>query len=164
MSDGIDPELFREAMRRTAASVAIVTTDGPAGAAGLTVSSLCSLSMTPPALIFCIAKTSRTLSAITANGVFAANFLSDDQSFIADVFAGLVGDFAERRFSVGRWSTIATGSPALDAALCTFDCRVTQTFDVNTHRIVIGNVLRVSLEGSGPLIFSRRRYWRLTAA
>lgn len=164
MTGAIDPELFRQAMRRTAASVAVVTTDGPAGPAGLTVSSLCSLSITPPALIFCVSTTSRTLSTLTTNGVFAANFLSEDQSLIADVFAGLSPEFAERRFAVGTWSSIATGSPVLVGALCTFDCRVNQTFEVNTHRVVIGEVIHVSSADAEPLVFSDRKYWRLAVA
>ena len=164
MSDAVDPDLFRQAMRRTAASVAVVTTDGPAGPAGLTVSSLCSLSITPPSLIFCADKTSRTLSALMANGVFAANFLSEEQQLIADVFAGLLPDFADRRFAAGSWSPLVTGSPALVGALCTFDCRVTQTFDAETHTIVTGAVLHVRSAGAEPLVFSHRRYWRLSAA
>lgn len=164
MSDAVDPELFRQAMRRIAASVAVITTDGPAGPAGLTVSSLCSLSMTPPSLVFCVNKTSRTLSALATNNVFAANFLSDDQQLIADVFAGLVPELAARRFAVGAWSSILTGSPTLEGALCTFDCQINQTFETITHQIVIGEVLHVATSPANPLVFSRRRYWRLAAA
>lgn len=164
MTAALDPELFRQAMRRTAASVAIVTTDGPAGPAGLTVSSLCSLSITPPALIFCVSKASRTLPVLTANGVFAASVLADDQSMIADVFAGLSPEFAERRFAVGTWTSIVTGSPVLAGALCTFDCRVNHAFDINTHRVVIGEVLHVASAEAEPLVFSDRKYWRLAVA
>lgn len=164
MTGSVDPDLFRQAMRRTAASVAIVTTDGPAGPAGLTVSSLCSLSITPPAMIFCVSKASRTLSTLMANGVFAASVLADDQSLIADVFAGLSPEFAERRFAVGSWTSLVTGAPALVGALCTFDCRLNHTFDINTHRVVIGEVVHIATADADPLVFSDRKYWRLAVA
>ena len=47
---------FLAAMRRLAAGVAVVTTNGPAGKAGLTVSSLSSLTADPPAVLVCIAR------------------------------------------------------------------------------------------------------------
>ena len=62
----IDPAQFREAMGRTASGVTVVTSDGAAGRVGVTVSSLCSLSMDPPSVLFCIHRDSRTLPAILA--------------------------------------------------------------------------------------------------
>jgi flavin reductase (DIM6/NTAB) family NADH-FMN oxidoreductase RutF len=61
MSVGVDR--LREAMGRTAAGVTVVTTDGPAGRAGLTVSSPCSLSLEPASILFCVHAGSRRLAA-----------------------------------------------------------------------------------------------------
>lgn len=163
MTDHVDPNLFRQAMRLTAASVAVVSTDGSSGRAGLTVSSLCSLSVEPPALIFCVNRASRSLGALMENGVFAANFLANGQSRIADVFAGIAPEFAQDRFAIGDWRTLVTGAPVLGGALCNFDCRIAQTFEFSTHRIVVGDVLAVLSGSTEPLIFSDRRYHRLSA-
>ena len=71
-------EQFRESMRRTASGVAILTTDGSAGRAGLTVSTFCSLSMEPPSVIACVHQDNRALQILLANGVFAASVLATD--------------------------------------------------------------------------------------
>jgi flavin reductase (DIM6/NTAB) family NADH-FMN oxidoreductase RutF len=63
----------RDAMRRTASGVAVLATDGPGGLAGLTVSTLCSLSLEPPSVIACIHGDSRTVQPVLANAVFSAS-------------------------------------------------------------------------------------------
>lgn len=163
MIDFADPDRFREAMRLTASGVAVVSTEGPAGPAGLTVSSLCSLSMEPPALIFCVNRSGRALRPLLENGVFAANFLHVEQTDLADAFAGRAPHLSDDRFSLGRWRTMVTGAPVLCDALCAFDCRVSRTFDVSTHCIVVGDVLAVASTLSEPLVFSDRRYRSLAA-
>ncbi|MCK0197286.1 flavin reductase family protein [Ancylobacter sp. 6x-1] len=159
----IDPALFREAMGRTAAGVTVVTTDGEAGRAGLTVSSLCSLSMEPPSVLFCVHRDSRSLPALIANGVFAANILGHEQHRIADSFAGLIPELRDDRFAAGEWDIRETGSPLLVGALCRFDCRIAGLFDFGTHRIVAGEVVAVETHAEEPLVYSRRAYRRLSA-
>ena len=46
--------LFRDGMSRIAATVHLITTDGPAGRAGLTATAVTSLSADPPMLLVCI--------------------------------------------------------------------------------------------------------------
>lgn len=154
---------FRDAMRCTASGVAVLTTDGPAGRAGVTVSTLCSLSLEPPSVIACIHQASGTLPAILANGAFAANVLAEDQQHVAEVFAGRVANVRDDRFAAGSWGSLATGSPVLEGALATFDCRVAKTFDFGSHRILIGEVVDVALQQATPLIYSDRAFRRLTA-
>ena len=93
-------ERFREAMRRTASGVAVLTTDGEAGRAGVTISTLCSLSMEPPSVIACVHQDSSALEALLANRVFAANALTDDQSRVAHAFAGQIPELRDDRFPV----------------------------------------------------------------
>jgi flavin reductase (DIM6/NTAB) family NADH-FMN oxidoreductase RutF len=159
----VDVDAFRDAMRMTASGVAVVTTDGEAGRAGVTVSSLCSLSMEPPSVVFSIHRDSRHLEKLLANGVFVANILSDTQERVANSFAGLVPELRENRFLAGDWSELLTGAPALDGALCNFDCRVASVFDFGSHRIVAGEVLNVRNQAALPLIFSDRTFRRLAA-
>lgn len=162
--DAVAVDEFRDAMRTTASGVAVVTTDGEAGRAGVTVSSLCSLSMAPPSVVFSIHRDNRGLALLLANGVFVANVLSDAQERVASSFAGLVPELRDNRFLAGEWSELLTGAPALDGALCNFDCRVASLFDFGSHRIVTGEVLNVRKQASLPLIFCDRTFRRLAAA
>lgn len=163
MTQGI-ADRFRETMRRTASGVAILTTDGAAGRAGITVSTLCSLSMEPPSVVACVHRDNRALETIMRNGVFAANVLSDDQEDVAKAFAGMIPEFREDRFASGRWQQLATGAPALHGALAAFDCKTASTFDFGTHRILIGEVVDIVSNEGNPLLFADRNFRRLLAA
>jgi flavin reductase (DIM6/NTAB) family NADH-FMN oxidoreductase RutF len=150
---------FRDAMRRTASGVTVVTTDGPGGRGGLTVSTLCSLSLEPCSVIACVNLQSATLAAIRENGVFAASILADHQAAVAEAFAG--GAPAEQRFGFGDWHPVLTGSPVLEGALASFDCRLVDTHDFGSHCIIIGEVHATMHSDAQPLIHAQRRYHRL---
>jgi cob(II)yrinic acid a,c-diamide reductase len=155
---------FRDAMRRTASGVAILTTDGPAGRAGVTISTLCSLSMEPLSVIACVHQDASALETVLANGVFAANALTGDQSRVARAFAGQIPELRENRFGAGTWRTLATGAPVLDGALASFDCRIAEAFTFGTHRILVGEVVEVVDRAGGPLVFSDRSFRQLADA
>ena len=155
---------FRDAMRRTASGVAVLASDGPAGRVGLTVSTLCSLSLEPPSVIACVHRGSTALPAILENGVFTANVLCHGQAGVAEAFAGQAAAWRDDRFRSAAWSALATGAPALEGALATFDCRVSTTFEFGSHTIVIGEVVDVTLGGDEPLVYSDRAFRRLEAA
>ena len=83
-------DLFIEGMSHAASTVNIVTTDGPAGRAGVTVSAMCSVTADAPTLLVCVHQKSAACEAILANGVFCVNVLRDDQALISDTFAGRI--------------------------------------------------------------------------
>jgi flavin reductase (DIM6/NTAB) family NADH-FMN oxidoreductase RutF len=149
-------------MRRTASGVAVLATDGPAGRSGLTVSTLCSLSMEPPSVIVCIHRNSRSLPVILKNAVFTANALAEDQARIARGFAGQMPELREDRFAVGTWNTLSTGAPALVDAAAAFDCRVSAIFDYGSHRIIVGEVMDLIMGETNPLVHSNRTFYPLS--
>lgn len=155
---------FRDAMRRTASGVAVIATDGPAGRYGVTVSTLCSLSMEPPSVIACVHRNSGALPRILENGVFAANVLAEHQARVAETFAGQIAELRDDRFASGRWALLKTGAPVLEGALASFDCRVATTVDFGSHRIIIGEVVEIAVAETAPLIYSDRAFRQLAAA
>lgn len=161
MNAPIKPEDFREAMRLTASGVAVLTTHGEAGRAGVTVSTFQSFSMDPPSVLACIHCESRNLETILKNGNFAANVLSADQEDMARIFAGGTPELRAQAFATDRWHVLATGAPVLRGALCSFDCRLADVFAFASHRIIIGAVQAVEIAGSEPLLYSDRAYRRL---
>ncbi len=158
------PELrqqFLAGMSNAAATVNVVTTDGPAGRFGVTVSAMASVSAdTPkPTLLVCVHNKSSAAAAILANGVFCVNVLRDDQSYISDTFAGRIKTADGDKFSCAHWVNDITGSPRVIDPLVGFGCRVTHSELIGTHHVVFGAVEEIFTAGSGsPLIYANRAY------
>lgn len=148
---------FRGAMRTTISGVAVITTDGPSGRSGITVSSMCSLSFEPPSVMACIHKNSRVLPVIQSNGVFVANVLSQDQSDLARIFSNRVVTDSDR-FKHGKWKQAQSGAPALQSATASFDCRLVRSFEFGSHRILVGEVLEVLAPMKPPLIYTNGEF------
>lgn len=159
-------DAFLEGMSRAAATVSVITTDGPAGRAGLTVSAMASVSAdTPtPALLVCVHHRSTAAEAIQTNGVFCVNVLRSDQVAIADTFAGRIRTPSGDKFDCARWRTLETGAPVLETPLVAFDCRLMMHFRYGTHWIFIGELEAVALpDGGPPLVYANRTYNRPVA-
>lgn len=153
-------EQFIEAMSAVSHSVSVVTTSGPAGKLGVTVSAFASLSANPPLLLCCINQISPTAEAIRHNGVFALNVLSSEQRHVSETFAGMGEDGQAKAFdfSCAQWSEIATGSPILRQGVSSFDCRVKEISVHGTHLLIIGAVTAAILNEGEPLLYWSRQY------
>jgi flavin reductase len=159
LGHGLDPARFRDAMSRVAAAVHIVTTDGPAGLAGITATSVASITDEPPMMLFCINKTSPSAARMIENGVFCINTLAPPHAALADIFAGRTGHYLDERFAAGEWTKLATGAPVFRRAAAAFDCRLVEAKSVITHFVMIGAVEASDFgpEG-GNLSYAHRKY------
>jgi flavin reductase (DIM6/NTAB) family NADH-FMN oxidoreductase RutF len=152
-------DLFLEGMSHAAATVSIVTTDGAAGRAGVTVSAMCSVTADAPTLLVCVHHLSAAAEAIRENGVFCVNVLRDDQALISDTFAGRFKTPGGDKFECADWQMLATGAPALMHPLAAFDCRLMQQFQFGTHFIFIGEIADIAVTDTGSaLIYANRAY------
>ena len=149
---------FLEGMSHAASTVSVVTTDGAAGRAGVTVSAMCSVSADPPSLLVCVHHMSRSADVIRDNGVLCVNVLRDDQAWLSDVFAGRIAAHEGDRFAVGDWHRAPSGAPALGDALVTFDCSVEQDFRFGSHRLFVATVNAAEVRGGNPLVYANRAY------
>lgn len=155
----IDPGRFREAMSRVAGAVHLVTTAGPAGLGGITATSVASITVEPPMMLFCINKTSPSAQRMIDNKVFCINTLVGADQALSDIFAGRTDQHLEARFTSGAWTKLATGAPVLTSALAAFDCRFVEAKDVSTHLIMIGIVEAVEIASGGDaLLYAHRKY------
>ncbi|MCS0503168.1 LysR substrate-binding domain-containing protein [Ancylobacter mangrovi] len=152
---------FLAGMSFAACTVNIVTTDGPAGRYGLTVSAMTSVSAdtATPTLLICVNSNSAAAQAIIDNGVFCVNVLRDDQFYISECFASRVKTEDGDKFSCGDWGRGATGAPRLIDSLVTFECRVMSSQRVGSHLVVFGSVDTIfSADEGSPLIYAKRAY------
>jgi len=83
-------QAFVEGMARAATFVSVITTDGPGGRHGVTVSSMTSVSVDgeAPSLLVCIHHQSPAAAAILQNRAFCANLLNAGQQVHSDIFSG----------------------------------------------------------------------------
>jgi len=156
-------EDFLHGMSRSAATVSVVTTDGPGGRAGVTVSAVTSVSADGPAptMLACVNASSSAAGPILENGCFAINVLHEDQQDLADVFASRVDAPGGDKFNASAYAPLETGAPLLESALVSFDCTVSSAERVSTHWVLIGAVQAVRMRDDGaPLIYGMRRYLR----
>jgi flavin reductase (DIM6/NTAB) family NADH-FMN oxidoreductase RutF len=150
---------FLRGMAQTACTVNVITTDGPAGRHGVTVSAMASVSADGPSpvLLVCVHHLSPAAAAIAANGVFCVNVLRADQAVVSDHFAGRVK--AEDRFICADWVAGPTGAPRLADPLAAFECRVMLNQRIGTHHVFYGAVEGTHFGAAGaPLIYAARAY------
>jgi flavin reductase (DIM6/NTAB) family NADH-FMN oxidoreductase RutF len=168
MDGGPDADLrarFLGGMSLAAATVNIVTTDGPGGRVGVTVSAMSSVSADTekPTLLVCVHHMSPAAAAILENRVFCVNVLRDDQSYISDTFAGRFSAQVADKFECTQWATQITGAPRVADPLVAFDCRVVSHDRVGTHYVFFGEVEDIfSGERGSPLIYANRAYGATT--
>jgi flavin reductase (DIM6/NTAB) family NADH-FMN oxidoreductase RutF len=136
---------FRGAMRQLAGGVSVVTVGRGSDISGMTVTSVSSLSVDPPALIVSVGRTASSLPLLKRYGFFGVNILTPDQLDIAERFAGKDGVSGADRFAGAGWITRASGVPLLVGALAAIDCGVEEVIERHSHAIVIGRVLDVAI-------------------
>lgn len=158
VSETISTQAFLEAMRNVAASVTVVTTDGPAGRFGATVSSFTSVSVAPPTVLACLARESRVAAALRINGRFAVNVLSTSMEALAHRFAGRDDVTVADRFEGVDWHD--GGQPVIAGATALV-CRVETVTAVATHDVCFGLVEAVHAGGHPPLAYLDRTFSRV---
>jgi 3-hydroxy-9,10-secoandrosta-1,3,5(10)-triene-9,17-dione monooxygenase reductase component len=125
--------------------VTVITGLSPSGEpVGLTVSSLTSVSLAPPLVLFCPAVTSRAWTAARERGLFAVNILGRQHGELAVRFSG-PGD----RFAGSRTLQTDEGIPVLADALTVLVCDVRDQHPAGDHTVVLGRVRAVHALRSG---------------
>lgn len=160
-----DPaRVFRDTIGRFATGVAIVTTSGPDGPAGMTTNAVSSLSLDPLLLVVCFETRSRTLEVVRESRRFAVNVLRAEDEALATVFASKrIGPEKFEALTEHSWRE-AHGAPVLDRALAWITCELRELRPGGDHEIGIGAVLGTGTgEDGDPLVFHRGRYTTIAA-
>jgi 3,4-dihydroxy-2-butanone 4-phosphate synthase len=151
-------QLMREVMGHFATGVSVVTARESGGApVGTTANAISSVSLDPPLLLACLARSSETLAAIRGAGRFAVNVLTHEQRHHSDRFARK-GD-AVRSHEV-EFDDHDMGVPVLPGSLATIVCEVEAIHPAGDHEIVVGiaHHLEHREPGARPLLFYRGSY------
>jgi len=150
-------EALRQAMRRVASSVAVVTTRRDGVDHGMTVTAFSSVSLDPPMVLVVINTAASLHDPLTHGDGFCLNVLDAAQQDIAEAFARRGAGHS--RFAAGNWfRPQIDGEPApalvLEGAQAWAQCAVDMVVTAGTHSIITGRVLAASAAGAGlPLLY-----------
>jgi crotonobetainyl-CoA:carnitine CoA-transferase CaiB-like acyl-CoA transferase/flavin reductase (DIM6/NTAB) family NADH-FMN oxidoreductase RutF len=149
---------LRDAFGSFATGVTVVTTrQGDGTPRGFTANSFASVSLDPPLLLVCIAKTAHSCDAFMSAEHFAVSILADDQKEVSGLFASRASD----KFDLAKWHTGVQDMPLLDGAIADFTCARHRLVDAGDHLVLIGQVLSYRSEDKQPLGFFRGAYFDL---
>jgi 3-hydroxy-9,10-secoandrosta-1,3,5(10)-triene-9,17-dione monooxygenase reductase component len=145
-----DPRAFRDALGRWASGVAFITAAPDGEPAGLIVNSLTSVSLEPPLVSFCPARSSLTWQRIRRTGRFAVNVLAREH----EPFARRATPPGADRFAALDWHPAPGGPPLLADALATLECDIVAEHPAGDHWIVVGGVRHLHVSpNNDPLVF-----------
>jgi flavin reductase (DIM6/NTAB) family NADH-FMN oxidoreductase RutF len=155
----LDRDAFRSVLGRFASGITVVTTCAEDGRDhGMTVSSFCSVSLTPPLVLVCVAQNAEMYHILKTVSHFTVNILSERQEALSRRFADLD---AEQRFEGVGFLRGKFGAPVLHDILAYVECRVQEHHDAGDHGIVIGEVEHAAARDDKPLLHYRGGYARL---
>ncbi|RUW78863.1 MULTISPECIES: flavin reductase [unclassified Mesorhizobium] len=151
----IDPIALRRAFGTFVTGVTVITTrDTDGNPRGMTANSFTSVSLDPPLLLVCVAKSASSFAAFTMADSFAVNLLHEGQVDISATFASKSPD----KFHSVNHDRVHTGAPILTDSLTWFDCTTYNRVDAGDHVVLIGQVQAFGTSPSAPLGFCRGRY------
>jgi flavin reductase (DIM6/NTAB) family NADH-FMN oxidoreductase RutF len=151
-----DPKALRNAFGAFATGVTVITTRQPDGTPrGFTANSFTSVSLDPPLLLVCLAKTAHSADVFAAAPHFAVNILAEDQKAVSGLFASRAPD----KFAHCAWTPGPGETPLIEGAIAQFACTNHQLVDAGDHLILIGRVLDFATTAGQPLGYFRGNYF-----
>lgn len=153
---------FRTAMAHLSAAVNVVTSNGPSGRAGITVSAVCSVTDSPPTVLVCVNQASYTSEIFHNNGRVCINVLGAEHEELAMHFAGATKIPMEERFGWDMWDHETTDVPILRDALVALVGRITNHTVRGSHSVMFVEIEKTIVrEETAGLVYFKRQFHRL---
>ncbi len=147
---------YRDTMGLFATGVAVVTFSSAEGRPyGMTANCVASVSLEPPLLLVCVARTARSHDVAVVAETFSVHILRRDQEDVCRLFASREPD----KFDHVSWSMFR-GAPTLETFVARLTCRQWATYPGGDHSIIVGEVTDLEAQDpeAPPLVFHRGRY------
>lgn len=158
----MDMPAFKEAMSRYPSGVVVATTQDSAGRLwGFTASSFSSVSLDPPLVLVCLAKTAECFATFSGSQRLAINILGAGDEATAARFARRGVD----KFAGVELEFDAHGTPMLASALARLSCEKFEAYDCGDHSVIVGRVTAIRLGSEDdPMVYLGRRFGRFASA
>ncbi|UWP87174.1 flavin reductase family protein [Dactylosporangium fulvum] len=129
--------------------------------AGLAASSFTSVSLDPPLVSVCVAKTSTTWPVLRRAGRLGVSVLGAHQEHLGRQLSARGGD----RFAGATWRASNNGEILLDGACAWLDCSIESEIPAGDHDIVLLRVHDLDADRAvAPLVFHQSTFGRLQQA
>ena len=148
---------FRAALGMFATGVTIVTGRDVEGRhIGLTANSFNSVSLSPPLVLWSLARAAGSMPAFSAGSHYAINILAAEQKELAERFSSRLVD----RFAGVPLREGSGGVPIIEGCAAVFQCFNRSRYEEGDHVIFVGEVEHCERRlGALPLIFHGGRYF-----
>jgi flavin reductase (DIM6/NTAB) family NADH-FMN oxidoreductase RutF len=167
-SETVSPEEFKAAFRNHPAGVAIITADAGDGPVALTATSVFSVSVEPPLLVFSISELSSSTPTIRKADTVVVHLLGAGQLDIAKLGAT---SGIDRFADTSIWDRLPTGEPYFPAAHAWIRGRVVNKMEAGGSTVVAVQALETKAPPAGdhaadaaeaePLVYHNRTWHRL---
>ena len=154
----IDPDSFRSVLGRFASGVTVLTTSVGNTDVGMTVSSFCSLSLQPPLVLACVARTADLHHMLPRGQRVVFNILSASQEALSRRFSEEEGS---RRFDGLGFHREGHGIAVLNDVLAWIEGTIIDQQDGGDHSIFVAEVDGASSNDERPLLYYRGGYAEL---
>lgn len=148
---------FKNAMRRLAASVTVVTAVKNQEQYGITATAVTSVTTQPPALLVCVNRSTSIHPILEMGTHFCVNLLHHRHIDISNSFGGFIK--CDDKFAYGTWRTHESKVPYLADAQANLFCAVDGLLDYGSHTIIVGKIHTILITGDvAPLIYQNGGY------
>lgn len=147
------PVVLRDVMSSFATGITVLTAGGE-HSHGMTANAFSSVSLEPPMVLVCIARTAQMHEAILCTRYFGVNVLSADQEDVARHFASRGRPKGLAQFEGIDWFPgEQSGSPLLTGSLAWLECELAEVYQGGDHSIFLGTVLEATRQSGDALLF-----------
>jgi len=155
---------MRDVMSQFATGVIVLTVGGE-HVHGMTANSFTSVSLEPPLVLCCVARTAVMHKAITFARRFAVSILGADQEDLARYFADKGRQLGPAQFDEVDWLPgPRTRAPLLSGSPAWLECELTGSYESGDHSIFLGAVFSLGRGcGRGGLLFFDGKYRQVEA-
>ncbi|MFT4258565.1 flavin reductase family protein [Microbacterium sp.] len=160
----IDADDFKSFFRGHPGGVSVITAEGPAGPVALTATSVASISVDPPLLVFSVsALSSATPSILAADSVVVHLLDTDDLAVAKLASTSGIDRFADR----DAWTRLSTGEPVFHGVRAWIRGAIVNRLEAGGSTVVVAHALQGSVsrsvgEGPGALVYHDRTWHRLS--
>lgn len=158
-------ERFKALFRGHPGGVAVITAHGDEGPVALTASSVSSVSVDPPLLIFSASAISSATATIAAADSIVVHLLDADDIEVARLGAT---SGVDRFADTDAWTRLSTGEPVFHGVRAWARCAIVSRMDAGGSVVIAAHALQINIdrqlepgEPGNALVYHNRQWHRL---